>query len=131
MQNRNFFLFITDEGEPTKVEQFKSLDELRSRVKKLLAEKDKYISRQVHVVFGEKWEISAGPFPYIVPPNGDATGLRIPLFDEEKPQVPNPDGFLGVDNEDLDPHYVKATKSMKDKAKKQPAQSDSDSPFDS
>lgn len=132
MASRKFFLIITDEGKPSRAEQIDTLDELKKRVKALFVERDKLTSRQVFVVYGERWHITSGPFPYLIPPNGPHTGQSIPLFNQPVPEKTDDDGFLGRVETELDPVYAKVTKKLAlPTPSDTPQEGSVDSPFDS
>ena len=132
MAMRKFYLIVTDEGEPSRVEEISKLDDLKSRVKELYAQRDKLTSRQLFVVYGERWSVTNGPFPYLVPPHGDNTGTNIPLFESPSPGKTDSDGFLGKSEEGLDAEYAKVTKAlMLPKPDKSAEEVAPDSPFDS
>lgn len=130
MAVRKFYLILTDEGEPSKVEEVVGMDNLKKRVKELYSDRDKLTSRQLFVIYGERWNITKGPFPYLIPPHGTVTGQSIPLFDGPAPDVTDDDGFLSKTDDELDSHYAKVTKSlMAPTTPKQPQEQPPDSPF--
>lgn len=132
MPSRKFYLFITDEGEPTRVEEVITVDALKARVRQLYQERDKLTTRQAFVVFGERWNVTSGPFPYLVPPHGQDTGQNIPLFEQPSPGKTDEDGFLGKATDELDPEYAKVTRLLLPMKVAKPTEATpSESPFDS
>lgn len=130
MAYRKFFVIVTDDGEPSKLLEFQTLEKMKPEVQKLYAEKDKLVDRQVYVIYGERWNVTKPPFPYLVPPHGDVTNNSIPLFEQPAPGAVDEGGFLHAPDEELDPQYAKVTQKLLPAAQeKEGADEAAESPF--
>jgi hypothetical protein len=126
-----FILVIVDEGEPGRVEELETKDQLIVRMQELFAERERLPTRQVFIVEGRRWFIVPGDFPYLVetPLAVDSVPNFIPLFTLPSPSLLATSDFLGTPEVGLDSEYSQVTKRLRAKAETVESEDDSDSPF--